>query len=96
MGKNVKGFLFADYTRMIKGRKDLDWRRHLQPKDLSFLTQPIMDSEWYPMETFERMGLAILQEIAHGEMNAVRLWGRQSIDDLFSQHKSLICEGDPR
>jgi len=94
--KNVKGSLFVDYVRMIRRRKEVDWRQHLQPEDLIFLGQPIVDSEWYPMETFERMGLAILHEFARGEMNAVRLWGRQSIDHLLSHYQSLICEGDPR
>jgi len=96
MGRKVKGSLFVDYVRMIKSRKDVDWRLYLLPEDLFYLDQRIQDSEWYPMEAFERMGVGILKEIARGDLQTVRVWGRLSIDQLFSQHKSLVCEGDPR
>lgn len=75
MGKNVKGILFIDYIRMIKSRKDIDWGKYLTPDDMSFLDQNIVDSEWYPLDTFERMGVGILKEIASGDMEAVRLRG---------------------
>ncbi len=95
MGKNVKGLLFVDYVRMIRSSKGVDWTRYLRPEDMVFL-QAVMESEWYPFETFERMGLAILAEIARGDMQMPRIWGRASVDSLFSQHRSLICEGNPR
>jgi len=96
LGKKVKGFLFLDYVRMLKSRKEVDWRRHLPAEDLPFLDREILESEWYPFETFERLGLAIMQEIARGDMQMPRVWGRASVDNLFSQYRSLICEGDPR
>ena len=96
MGKKVKGLLFADYVQMLKSRQDVDWRRHLPAEDLIFLDREILESEWYPFETFERMGLAIMKEIARGDMQMPRIWGRASVDSLFSQFRSLICEGDPR
>ena len=95
MGRRVKGTLFLDYVRMLKSRKGVDWSKYLKPEDLVFLKELIVDSEWYPMETFERMGLAILKEIAGGNVDLARVWGRNSIDDLFSIHKSLICDNDP-
>lgn len=30
MERRVRGSLFADYVRMIRGRKDVDWSRHLR------------------------------------------------------------------
>ena len=59
MGKKVKGSLFVDYVRMIKGNKDIDWGKYLTAEDMAFLDEPVADSEWYPFETFERMGLGI-------------------------------------
>jgi hypothetical protein len=46
LGKKVKGVLFADYVRMLKSRKGVDWSRYLKPEDMIFLDQKILESEW--------------------------------------------------
>jgi hypothetical protein len=48
------------------------------------------------METFERMGLAILDEIALGQLGAVRMFGRASVAWLSRTHDTLVAPGDPR
>jgi len=92
----VKGSLFIDYVRMIRGRKDVDWSRHLEPAHLVYLSERIELERWYPMAAFERMGNAILVEIAQGELSAVRLWGRLSANALAELHPSLTADDDPR
>jgi len=94
MARFVKGTLFVDYVRMLRSRKDVDWSATLQPQDMSFLAQPILPANWYPMETFERLGLAILREIAKGSLEAVQAWGRFSMDELRAVHADLVAEGD--
>ena len=81
---------------MLRGHKTADWTKHLLPEDLSFLVQRIQPDHWYPMESFERMGLAILAEIAHGDLETVRSFGRISIDWLCQQEPQLLAKGDPR
>ena len=93
--RNVKGVLFADYVRMIRGRKDVDWTRHLRPEDLQWVGTLIEPNAWYPMTTFERLGNAILAEIAHGLLEAVRTWGRFSVDQLRAKTPQLVSDGDP-
>lgn len=95
MKRNVKGQLFADYVRMLRGRKDVDWSKRLQPEDMSFLITRIDQNGWYPMESFERMGNAILAEVAGSDLEAVRLWGRFSVDALRAQNPQLVADGDP-
>jgi hypothetical protein len=95
MKRMVKGSLFLDYVRMIKSRKDVDWSRYLTEEDLHIVDRRIERDEWYPLETFERMGLGVLEEIAGGDMQAVYLWGKDFMVDLFRIHESLIAEGDP-
>jgi len=95
MARSVKGTLFIDYVRMLRSRKDVDWSRVLQAEDMTFLVQPILPEKWYPMETFERFGLAILQEIAKGSLDAVQAWGRFSIAELHRVHPDLVVEKDP-
>lgn len=94
--RHVKGTLFVDYVRMLRARSDVDWSKSLQPVDLGYLVQRIDSAAWYPMETFERMGLAILAEIAQGQLDVVRMFGRASVDWLSQTYSTLIAPRDPR
>jgi hypothetical protein len=94
--KRVRGLLFVDYVRMVRGRKDVDWSKHLRPEDLACIGQKIDPQGWYPMATFERLGLAILHEIAHGQLEGVRMWGRFQVDAVLAQFPMLLAAGDPR
>src|SRR5688572_17505025 len=93
--RQVKGILFVDYVRMLRGHKDVDWSTYLPPEDLRYLLERVEPSGWYPMETFERMGNQILRLVARGEMMAVRSWGRLSVDQLRSAQPMLVEPGDP-
>lgn len=88
--------LFVDYVRMLRGRKEIDWARHLDSSDLVWLTQPIDPAGWYPMESFERMGIAILHEIARGQQEGVRMWGRFQVAPSQRQFPDLLAPGSPR
>lgn len=95
MTRNVRGSLFADYVRMIRGHKAIDWKRHLREDDLRFLAERIDPRTWYPMETFERMGEAILIEVAQRQVVAVRMWGRFQVDQLRAAQPELVAPRDP-
>jgi hypothetical protein len=93
--RRVKGTLFVDYVRMLRAKKDVDWSARLLPQDIGYLVQRIDPDAWYPMETFERMGVAILAEVAGGSLELVRAFGRASIDWLCQQHANLVAPDDP-
>lgn len=80
---------------MIRSRRDVDWNRHLPPEDMALVTQRIKPGEWYPMEAFERMGNAILKEVAHLSLDMVRAFGRFSVAAQRENEEHLVCEGDP-
>ena len=92
--RNVKGILFADYVRMIRSHKGVDWSKLLHRHDLFYLRTKIDMVEWYPMEVFERMGNAILREVAGNDIEAVRMWGGISVDKLSATSPSLVAPGD--
>jgi hypothetical protein len=96
MSRNVMGTLFVDYVRMLRARKDVYWPDHFLKEDLPFLTQRIAPDAWYPMATFERMGVAILKFIAQGDLETVRAFGAASVDWLMEQQPTLLAKGDPR
>ena len=80
---------------MIRGQKNVDWKTHLQQDDLRYLDERIDPKGWYPMPSFERMGNGILAEIANGDVEAARMWGRMSVDQLRAKEPMLLAEGDP-
>jgi hypothetical protein len=90
---HVKGTLFVDYVRMLRAEKNTDWSRHLTPEDLPYLVTRIQPDEWYPMGTFERMGLAILKELSP-DLPTIRAWGRGQVDWLCRTHAQLVAFGD--
>jgi hypothetical protein len=95
VNRRVKGTLFVDYVRMLRAHKGVDYATYLFPEDLEYLLSRIEPNDWYPMKSFERMGIAILAEIAHGDLETVRQFGRISIDWLCQQHPNLLAPGDP-
>jgi hypothetical protein len=93
--RRVKGILFAEYVRMIRSHKQYDWQSQLAPEDLPFLEGRVAVAGWYPMVTFERFGNAILHFVALDQLEAVRMWGRFSVDELRSAQPNLVEPGDP-
>lgn len=93
--RQVKGSLFVDYVRMLRGRKDIDWTKYLPPEDLTLLRTHVDPDGWYPMNSFERLGNVILRFVARDDLQAVRMWGRFSVDVLRAASPLLVAAGDP-
>jgi len=93
--RHVKGVLFADYVRTIRGHKEADWGAHLRPEDQAYLGQQISPTDWYPMDSYDRMGGAILHLIARDDLQAVRMWGRLLARPLWETAPELVTAGDP-
>ena len=93
--RNVKGVLFADYIRMIRSHKGVDWTRLLTIEDLRYLRTQIQPDEWYPMASFERLGNAILSIVAQDDLNAVREFGWHQVDQLAVAYPMLVAPDDP-
>src|SRR5262245_1855141 len=95
MTRCVRGHFFAEYVRMIRRRKDVEWERKLPREDMTYLEQRIEFDDWYPMETFERLGIAILSELDGVTLDAVRAWGRFSARQHNAEHPDLVAANDP-
>jgi len=96
MDKHVKGSLFQEYARMVKNLKQVDWGKYLTSSDLEIIHHMIIPSKWYPLESYQRLGVAVFQEIAQGKPEAALAWGRHTMDDLYSTYQQLVMvQGDP-
>lgn len=80
---------------MIRSQKSTPWPELLAKEDLPYLDAKIEPDKWYPMEAFERLGNAILTHNAGGNLDAVRMWGRFSVDPLSESTPNLVAKGDP-
>jgi hypothetical protein len=79
---------------MIRRRKNVDWEAILPPEDLLYVWQQIKPDDWYPMATFERLGVAILDHLEGATLDAVRLWGRFSAQQ-FEGDSEIVVPGQP-
>lgn len=96
MNKHVKGLLFVEYIRMMKRMKGVDWTPYLEPRDQRFFQEMIIPSMWYPLESYQRCGAAVFEQVAKKNLDASRLWGRASLDSLHQVYKNLLIEeGNP-
>lgn len=91
----VRGLLFVDYVRMVRSSKGVDWSRYLTADDLERIGATIDPAGWYPMDTFERLGLGILDEVARGQLDGVRMWGRFQVQSAIDAYPELVVAGDP-
>lgn len=66
----------------------------LRVEDLALVQQRIELDAWYPMSSFERLGLAILANFEGAGLDAVRLWGHVSAQQFAHDHQSLVAQGD--
>jgi hypothetical protein len=80
---------------MIRRRKDVDWMGTLRVEDLALVQQRIVLEAWYPMSSFERLGLAILANFQGPGLEAVRFWGNLSAQQFAKDHPSLVAADDP-
>jgi hypothetical protein len=93
---HVRGALFLDYVKLIRATKSVDWSRYLEPEDFAYLREQIDDAAWYPMATFERMGLAILHAVAQSSVATVRYWGQHQADAMLRTQPDILEPGNPR
>lgn len=80
---------------MIRRRKDVNWMAQLRLEDLALVQQHITPETWYPMASFERLGLAILANFEGAGLDAVRLWGSYSAHQFVREHSAALAADDP-
>jgi hypothetical protein len=96
VGRQVRGMLFVDYVRMLRAQRDRAWTVFFPSEDLRFFEEKIDVNGWYPMATFERLGIVVLHLIAKNEFHLVREWGRQSVKNIAQNVDQLVVPDDPR
>ncbi len=94
--RQVRGVLFVDYVRMVRGHGLGTVGGGLRPEDVALVKQRIDPQAWYPMDTFERLGLAILQGIVGQELESIRMWGRYQVTTVAGLFPAILAPDEPR
>jgi CheY-like chemotaxis protein len=96
VARHVRGVLFIDYVKMLRAYQVVEAARaHLLPEDAPFLATRLDPAHWFPMESFERLGLALLREVVGSELEVIRLWGRSQLPTLLGFLPELAAARDP-
>jgi hypothetical protein len=92
----VKGSILINVARLIRSLKDVDWKKHLNDKDLEIIHNRLLPSSWYPLDTYVRAEVAIYKEVGKSNPDAARMWGRYIMDQLVSTvYHNISLEKDP-
>jgi len=92
--RSVKGNVVLDYVKMIKANPDKPWSEILLPGDFDIIKQMVLPGSWYPMEFFQRTGVAVYKLIANEDLNLVRLMGLANGDKMFENYPGVVTKGD--
>jgi hypothetical protein len=91
----VRGLLFLDYVRIVK-RQGAAKSERFEPEDRRLLEEVIDPHAWYPMATFERLGLAILDGFPGDSAEPIRMFGRYQITGILAHFAELVVPNHPR
>ncbi len=80
---------------MLRANKGFDYSGYLDASDVHHLNSRIDEHGWYPMESFERLGLAILGEIIRGDLEMTKVWGHTTVELLSARYPELVEHSDP-
>lgn len=87
--------LFADYVRMLRKGWPA-WRDEARAEEKAVLEARVDSDRWYPMATFEQLGLRILEKVVGAETDSIRLWGRSQVQTILGFLPDLATTDDPR
>ncbi len=91
----VKGTIIMDYVRLIRSNKGLNWDKWLEPEDWEVINSEVLASKWYPYALFRRLGWASYQEVAGGDPERVKSFGRFNMQNMLQLYHNLRVPGDP-
>jgi hypothetical protein len=94
-GMEVKGTVVMDWVKIVQDNPERDWKRYLKDEDWKIIRDNVLPSAWYPYEFFHRLGYAMFKEMAQGNLEAVRGFGKVNIRNTLQVYRGVLVPGDP-
>ncbi|SRR6056297_1071608 len=73
----VKGSMFINFAKAINADKKGTYDKYLTDADRQVLSRLILQSAWYPYETYKNCFQAVAAEVAQNDPETLRNWGRE-------------------
>ena len=87
----IKGTVLLDYIRIIRSNPDRNWDKYLKKEDWEVVNSRVLPSMWYPYGLFFRTGKAVFEEIAAGNLQIAKQFGKANAETLFKgAYKSML------
>lgn len=91
----IKGTFMLDFIKLIRANKDKDWDKWLTPEDREIIESKVLPSNWYPFDSWQRIGNAVFNEMAGGNLDLIRAYGPTITKNLLNVYSHVLVEGDP-
>lgn len=95
--RQVKGSMFIMFVKAIKSDRKGAFDKFLTNQDREVLSGLVLQSQWYPYETYKNCFLAVSRVIARDAPKTLRDWGRiYGEESITTIYKSVLLKKDPR
>jgi hypothetical protein len=91
----VKGTWLLDFVKMIRSNKDKNFDQWLTRADWDIINSQVLPSQWYPYESFNRIGRAVFRGVSGSNLEITKAFGKLMMKNLLDVYKSVLIEGDP-
>jgi len=96
-GYRVKGSMLIDMGKMVRRNHDKPWQKYLTMDDMKIVGGMIIPAAWYPLDTFRRVGIAVLEVFGQGRPESAEDWGKNLVDRVPSDlYKNFFDKNDPK
>jgi len=94
--RKCKGSVIVDMAKIVRQFKDQPWDEYLKPEDWEIVNAMVIPTVWYPIETYQRIGLAVYKLIAKGNPEVVRSFGRAAMAEMLQgPYRYHLERGNP-
>ena len=93
----VKGSAIIPWVKSIRGNKSGAWDKCFSDEDIKMIFGHILESSWYPYETYIKCVNAVSKIVAKDNMKTIRQWGRDwAYTGNDGVYKNVYIKARPR
>lgn len=94
--RKVKGSVLLDMVKVVRAVKDAPWDDYLTDGDREIVNSMVIPTAWYPIESYQRIGLAVFDLVAKGDESTLEQFGKSAMKDLFhGSYRPFLDKGNP-
>lgn len=94
--RKVKGSVVQDMVKIVRAFPDQGWDQYLTGEDMDTVKSMILPTAWYPIEFYQRVGLAVYRLVAGSSDEIVASFGKAAMKELFEgPYRPFLDQGDP-